>query len=191
MNKILVLFIYLFCSLKLFAKQNTCSVFVKEVDSFINATKSGSVFEGRYNLYVVNFFSKDTSDTSNNLCFSISYIRNSNDYGHISKSHYFELNSNETILLNVTDKQQELQLHSLGLKEISSQQNLPFLAKLLPKDEGTIVGIVEGEVCCISEDGFKKRFYENSDEIPYDYFIYNSNIWDRVKIEQVEDFKIR
>lgn len=143
--------------------------FNTELKLFIDKVKPLGHNLSKYYVYIANirhedFYHKD-------FCFTISYIFNENDLGLVHPNYIYYYNGE--IVLIIMDENLDTDLQKeLKLKRIQKEDSLYIFCKVFPKSKGGITGITEGLTYCQYGDSIKKIFYENSDEIPLDKFIY-------------------
>lgn len=184
-NIFLSIFILVSYNIKVNAENTMANVFSTEITSFINITQPISVSKGAYNIYIVNVI--PTLDSINHICFSLSYIRNSYDIDYVHVTHYFKVYNGEYVLLNIPDENSLQILASLNLMPFDKKNPPEFMGKLFPEKNGGIAGIVEGEICCINESNeLSRKFYENSDEMPSNFSIYDLSLLQDIKIEKIK-----
>lgn len=135
-----------------------------EIEWFIKKVKPESIGQGEFNVYVAKI-----SETKNNYCVTMGYIQDSLFISYVKGFKYFLMIGEELVLLDYSNEFKSK--CEFGNEKIQVLTDRTIVSKKIYND-GSIIGTTQGYVCCYEVGNVKKRYYENSDEIPYDKAIF-------------------
>jgi len=144
---------------------------MQEVRQFIEAIKESSIKRGKFNVYVMYFHQ---NKESNAKCVTLGYIINSYDYQYVIPKYYFKVDTEFVYVRWSDDFTLEDIRKYVDAKEINTDIDIESIQKLFPGDYGGITGASPGQIICWDNGSYDKTFYENSDEIPFEYSIYEN-----------------
>jgi hypothetical protein len=169
-----IFFIKLFISITIIGfgqlKDSEKLSFEIELSNFIESAKNESIWNGRFNVYVLKVY----QENENHLCYTLSYIINSYSYNEIKPDYYFMFEENY-ILVKIEEEINKNMLFNMNLNTISNIKMIEIVQKLYPSDVGYTTNIYSASIfCMINNEIIEVVRYENSDNIPKSKSIYST-----------------
>ncbi len=142
---------------------------IKEIEWFIDRVEPESVGLGKYNVYAAKIY-----EDGDRYCITIGVIQDSLSMLYTKGFKYYMKIREDLVLLDYSDDFiRKYKFESKDIHPLTDQQ----IARRKIYNEGVIIGITPGYVCCYEDGNIRKMYYENSDQIPYEkaIFKYKSN----------------
>lgn len=177
----LLAFIASYCCIAQHNDKNSHILVEKELQSFIDTVKPMSLYDGKYNVYVMNVVQGDSSS----LYFSFGYIMNAYNLNYIQADFFAKIGS-EIVLFQIKDSLNfQLLTHFNALK--IEGDNVDVIKAKLNHEEGVFLnGVGQGEVCRIRNGIVKTKFYESASSMPKIYKYYDvDELWKDMYIKEV------
>ncbi len=131
--------------------------FNSELNYYVDSVKPNSILNGKYNVYVANFFSL----SQNEFCFSLGNISNEFEFDLVGSDYIYYFHK-EIVLVKMVKENNDL-LKNLGLKKIDATEQKIIKEKLFPTNKGFIINDDDDlYVFCDENNEIRKRFVQDA-----------------------------